>query len=177
MSRRSRRTAAPGRSSRRSQVPAADSDATGVANALGDIEIVRVVDENPTDLKTYGLDAPRIEVEFKSADGKTAGHLLVGAKTATGGNLYAQTRRSEARRAHRAVSRELAQQVHVRSARQDDRQVRSRPRSTASTSMLGGKTDRVRQGRHRLEDDRSRSRPAPTSQRSTAWSAASKARR
>src|SRR5262245_64123041 len=33
------------------QVPAADADATSMANTLGDIEIVRVVDENPTDLK------------------------------------------------------------------------------------------------------------------------------
>src|SRR6266446_9322067 len=72
------------------QVPAADSDATSVANALGDIEVVRVVDENPTDLKPYGLDAPRIDVEYKSAEAKTAGHLLVGAKAAAGGNLYAR---------------------------------------------------------------------------------------
>ena len=40
------------------EVTAADSDTTSLANALGDIEIVRVVDENPTDLKQYGLDAP-----------------------------------------------------------------------------------------------------------------------
>jgi len=72
------------------QVTAADSDATSLANALGDIEIVRVVDENPTDLKQYGLDAPRIDVEYKSAEAKTAGHLQVGAKAAAGGNLYAR---------------------------------------------------------------------------------------
>jgi Domain of unknown function (DUF4340) len=72
------------------QVPAADSDATSLANALGDIEIVRVVEDNPTDLKPYGLDAPRIDVEYKSAEAKTAGHLLIGAKAAAGGNLYAR---------------------------------------------------------------------------------------
>jgi Domain of unknown function (DUF4340) len=72
------------------QVPAADSDATSVANALGDIEIVRVVEENPTDLKTYGLDAPQIDVEYKSAEAKTAGHLLIGAKATAGGNFYAK---------------------------------------------------------------------------------------
>src|SRR5215510_12273452 len=72
------------------QVPAADSDATSLANALGDIEIVRVVEDNPTDLKPYGLDAPRIDVEYKSAEAKSAGHLLVGAKAAAGGNLYAR---------------------------------------------------------------------------------------
>jgi hypothetical protein len=72
------------------QVTAADSDATSLANALGDIEIVRVVEENPTDLKQYGLDAPRIDVEYKSTEAKTAGHLQVGAKAAAGGNLYAR---------------------------------------------------------------------------------------
>jgi hypothetical protein len=72
------------------QVTAADSDATSLANALGDIEIVRVVEENPTDLKPYGLDAPRIDVEYKSAEAKTAGHVLIGAKAAAGGNLYAR---------------------------------------------------------------------------------------
>jgi Domain of unknown function (DUF4340) len=72
------------------QVPAADGDATGVANALGDLDIVRVVEDNPTDLKPYGLDAPKIDVEFKSADGKTTGHLLVGAKAAAGSNQYAK---------------------------------------------------------------------------------------
>src|SRR4029453_18105792 len=70
------------------QVTAADSDATSLANALGDIEIVRVVGENPADLKPYGLDAPRINIEYKSAEAKTAGHVLVGAKPAAGGNLY-----------------------------------------------------------------------------------------
>jgi Domain of unknown function (DUF4340) len=72
------------------QVPAADSDATSVANALGDIDVVRVVEDNPTDLTPYGLDSPRIDVEFKSSEAKTAGHLLVGAKAAAGGNLYAR---------------------------------------------------------------------------------------
>jgi hypothetical protein len=54
------------------------------------VDIARVLDENPTDLKEYGLDAPRIDVEFKSSDSKSSGHLFIGAKTATGGNLYAK---------------------------------------------------------------------------------------
>lgn len=70
--------------------PAADLDASGIANALADIRVARVIDEAPTDLKEYGLDAPRIEVDFKTADGKTSGRLFVGEKTATGGNLYAR---------------------------------------------------------------------------------------
>jgi hypothetical protein len=69
--------------------PAADVDASGVANVLADIDVVRVVDEAPTDLKEYGLDAPKLEVDFKAGSG-TSGRLLVGEKTATGGNLYAR---------------------------------------------------------------------------------------
>ena len=68
--------------------PAAGTTASGIANAMADMEVVRVVDEHPTDVKAFGLETPRIEVEFKSADGKVAGHLFVGDKTATGSNLY-----------------------------------------------------------------------------------------
>ncbi len=67
---------------------AAETEATGIANALADMTFASVVDENPADLKPYGLDPPKMEIEFKSADGTTAGHLLIGDKTATGGNLY-----------------------------------------------------------------------------------------
>src|SRR6202047_2086904 len=70
--------------------PAAESEISGLTSALGQMEIVRVIDENPTDLKEYGLDAPRIEVEFKSGDGKPSGRILLGSKTPTGGNLYAK---------------------------------------------------------------------------------------
>ena len=72
------------------QVTAADQDATSLANALGDVEIVRVVEDNPTDLKPYGLDQPQIDVQYKSSQVKADGHLLVGAKAAAGGNLYAK---------------------------------------------------------------------------------------
>lgn len=70
------------------QTPASDTEATGVANVLGQMQIIRVIDENATDLKDYGLDAPRIEVEFKADGGKTSGKVLIGGKTATGGDLY-----------------------------------------------------------------------------------------
>jgi hypothetical protein len=70
------------------EAPASDTDATGMANALGQLQVVRVIDENPADLKDYGLDSPRIEVEFKGDAGKSAGRLIVGGKTATGGDLY-----------------------------------------------------------------------------------------
>lgn len=70
--------------------PASESELTALTNAISQLELVRVVEENPTDLKEFGLDAPTIELEFKSADGKPSGSVLLGSKTATGANLYAR---------------------------------------------------------------------------------------
>src|SRR6185436_1327361 len=46
------------------QVPAYELDSTGIASAIAALNIDRVIDENPTDLKEYGLDAPRVTVDF-----------------------------------------------------------------------------------------------------------------
>ena len=69
---------------------AADSEVMSLTSALGQLEIVRVIDEKPADLKEYGLAAPRIEIDFKSTEGKPSGRLLVGDKTPTGAGLYAK---------------------------------------------------------------------------------------
>ena len=48
---------------------AASPDATevsGLTSNLASLELERVVDENPPDLKEYGLAQPRIEIAFKS---------------------------------------------------------------------------------------------------------------
>ena len=67
-----------------------DMEASGIANALAGLDHTRVVEENPTDVKEYGLDAPATEITFKSNGGKPSGKLLIGKKTATGGSLYAR---------------------------------------------------------------------------------------
>jgi hypothetical protein len=72
------------------QTRASDMDASGIANALAGLDVTRVVDENPTDVKDYGLDAPSTEITFKSNGGNPSGKLLIGKKTATGGSLYAR---------------------------------------------------------------------------------------
>jgi hypothetical protein len=68
---------------------AAESELSAITNALGQLEIIRVIDENPANLADFGLATPRLDVEFK-AEGKPAGHLLIGEKTPTGASLYAR---------------------------------------------------------------------------------------
>jgi len=65
-----------------------ESEVTSLASSLSSLEIQRVVEEQPGDLAQYGLDAPRIAVEFKAGD--VSGRVLVGRKTPTGGDLYAK---------------------------------------------------------------------------------------
>jgi hypothetical protein len=61
---------------------------SSITSSLASLEIQRVVDENPSDVKQYGLASPRVEVGFK-ADGKTH-QLLIGNKTPPGTDVYAK---------------------------------------------------------------------------------------
>ena len=72
------------------QTRASDLDASGITSGLSGLDITRVVDENPTDVKDYGLDAPSVEVTFTSKAGNPSGKLLLGKKTTTGGSMYAR---------------------------------------------------------------------------------------
>jgi hypothetical protein len=60
----------------------------GVASALSNVDIVRVVDENATNLEQFGLANPQITVEYK-AEGGGSGTLKLGNKNATQGEIYA----------------------------------------------------------------------------------------
>lgn len=74
-------------------VKADDMQVSAIATNLSTLEISRVVDENPVDLKEYGLDAPRVEIQFKASGDKAYadGHRLVlGGKSPTGGDLFAR---------------------------------------------------------------------------------------
>jgi hypothetical protein len=71
----------------------ADADNTEVSNiasSLASIDIQRVVDENASNMKEYGLDPPRIEVAFRSKGKKDMERVLLGEKTPTGGDMYAR---------------------------------------------------------------------------------------
>ena len=67
-----------------------DGEIGTLTSALASSEIVRVIDENPTNLNDYGLSNPRIEVDFKATGDKQYRKLLIGDKTATGSELYAK---------------------------------------------------------------------------------------
>ena len=65
-----------------------DAEASGLASNLANLEVQRVIDDNPPDLGEYGLATPRVEVAFKS--GEQERQLLIGRKTPPGTDLYAK---------------------------------------------------------------------------------------
>ena len=70
------------------QTEADPAEAISLAQALTNLERVRVLDENPGDLTPFGLAQPPIVVEFKGAG--VSGSLKLGRKTPTQGEMYAQ---------------------------------------------------------------------------------------
>ena len=69
-------------------VEADDAELSGITSNLASLEVQRVVDEQATDFKQYGLDPARIEVSFKAGDQQR--RLLLGQKTPSGTDLYAK---------------------------------------------------------------------------------------
>lgn len=70
------------------QVPADVTEVSGVTSNLSSLDLTRVIDEKPASLEPFGLDKPRLRLTF-TAKG-AARTLLLGAKTATGGDTYAK---------------------------------------------------------------------------------------
>jgi Domain of unknown function (DUF4340) len=71
-------------------LPASIPQINGMTSMLAYLDVVRVIEEEPTDLVQYGLDNPRITVDFKVIDGRPFGALHVGKATPTGANMYAR---------------------------------------------------------------------------------------
>ena len=67
-----------------------ESEVSGITTALGQIEVSRVIDENPTNLNDYGLSNPRIQIDFKAAGDTDYKKLLVGDKSPTGSDIFAK---------------------------------------------------------------------------------------
>jgi len=67
-----------------------ESMVSGITSSLSTLENNGAVDAAPKDLGPYGLSQPRISVTFKSQGDKAAHTLLLGNKSPTGGDMYAQ---------------------------------------------------------------------------------------
>jgi uncharacterized protein DUF4340 len=67
-----------------------ESEVSAIANTLSSADVVRIVDENPTNLNDYGLSNPRIEIDFKAEGDKNPHKLYLGEKTPTGSDLFAR---------------------------------------------------------------------------------------
>src|SRR5688572_7058758 len=72
------------------QAEADASELSTITTSLASIDVQRVVDENAADLKQYGLEPARIEVEFRAKGQKEPRRIMLGEKTPTGGDLYAR---------------------------------------------------------------------------------------
>jgi hypothetical protein len=72
------------------QVAADENELTSIATSVASLDIQRVVDENATDLKQYGLDPARIEVAFRKKGEKEPKRILLGERTPTGSEMYAR---------------------------------------------------------------------------------------
>jgi hypothetical protein len=67
-----------------------EAEVSGIVSALGQLSLVRIVDESPSDLKDYGLAPPRFEVDYKPAGSADYRRILVGDKSPTGSDLFAK---------------------------------------------------------------------------------------
>ena len=68
--------------------PTDQAAVSGITSNLSSVEIQRVIDENPPDLKEFGLAAPRVEVAFKASGQQH--RLQLGQKTPAGTDVYAK---------------------------------------------------------------------------------------
>jgi hypothetical protein len=66
------------------------SEVSRITSNLTMLEMERVVDEEPAGLDEYGLAEPRVDVGFRLAGETGYRHLLIGDRTAAGGDLYAR---------------------------------------------------------------------------------------
>jgi hypothetical protein len=69
---------------------AAANEVSAMTSALSQMDTVRVVDEQPADVASFGLAPAKVSVRFTSAAGKPSGTLLIGARSPTGAGVYAK---------------------------------------------------------------------------------------
>jgi hypothetical protein len=65
-----------------------ESELSGMTSNLASMEVQRVIDDKPGDVKQYGLDPARVELTFTS--GGKDHRILLGQKTPSGSDMYAK---------------------------------------------------------------------------------------
>src|SRR3954469_17026746 len=68
--------------------PADEGELSGITSNLSTLEVSRVIDEQASDFKQYGLEPARIEVAFR--EGGHERKILLGQKTPPGSDMYAR---------------------------------------------------------------------------------------
>ena len=66
------------------------SEVTSVVSTLETLEMQRSLEDNPSSVKEYGLEPPRLSVGFKTASDPAMKRLQIGKKTPTGSDIYAR---------------------------------------------------------------------------------------
>jgi len=72
------------------QAAADRNSVSDIVSSLANLEEERVVEENASDLKVYGLVEPRLDVKFQVDGEKEPKHIVFGDKNPTGMGLYAR---------------------------------------------------------------------------------------
>jgi hypothetical protein len=72
------------------QASADQGEISSIASSLADIDIQRVVDEKPADLKRFALDPPRLEVAYRVKGEKEMRRLHIGDKVPASEELFAR---------------------------------------------------------------------------------------
>ena len=70
--------------------PADANSVNAIVSSLANLEEDRVVDENASDLKAFGLASPRVDVTFQIEGEKAPKRLLIGENTPAGQGIYAK---------------------------------------------------------------------------------------
>lgn len=67
-----------------------EAEVNGITSGLTSVERVEVVDENPNNLKEFGLEPARAAIAFRTGDATQPRRLLIGDRAPTGAELYAK---------------------------------------------------------------------------------------
>ncbi len=149
----------------------------GITTSLGTVDITRVIDENPANLKDYGLDeAARSRSTSRRAGDKDYREAAHRREVADRREPLREAQRRQEGLPDPGVPGNDVQPVDVRPARQDAAEVRSR-QGRRHRDQRGRQDAGDREGRRRLEADQAAPDARPTSARSKGWSAACRRRR